>query len=269
MKIVPFAVSLGLAAVVANAHAAAPAPVATWGFNNTLAANEAGAPALTAIDPLGASGFVMDTVFGESRWVWRFDGNRTPSEQAGLSVDTSGLLDGDNAYSVDIVFQFESNDSTWEHVLGVSNRQSDNALYVEPGNHLQVWPTGGGPTAFTFGEYHRVTMTNRGDGTVTAYMDGIFQFDLTTTSMDFSAYAAANPSRLIHFFADNLTGGGQSEFADGRVALIRLYDIELSGGEVGELPPLPAVPEPGPLAMMLAGGALVAAVSRRRRKQAA
>ncbi|MBL8434309.1 MAG: hypothetical protein JNL99_05190, partial [Zoogloea sp.] len=190
MKRIPLIVSLGLVGLLGHGAAtAAPVAVATWNFNNTLAADEAGAPALSAIDPLGASGFVTDTVFGVTRQVYRFDGNQTPSEQAGLSVSTVGVLDGDNAYSVDIVFQFEANQSSWEHIFGVSNRQSDNGFYVEPGNKLQVWPTGDGPTTFTFGDYHRVTLTNRGNGTVTAYMDGIFQFDLTTASMDFSAYA--------------------------------------------------------------------------------
>lgn len=259
-----FALSAALIGMTSLAHAATPTAVATWSFNNTLAADEAGVSALTAIDPLNQSGFVMDTVFGESRWVYRFDGNATPSQQAGLFVDTTALLDADDAYSVDIVFQFEADTATWENIFGVSNRQSDNALYIDPGHRLEVWPSGDGPTPFTFGDYHRVTLTNNGNGTVTAYMDGIFQFTLNSTSMNFSAYAAANPSRLMHFFADNLVGGGQNEFADGRVASIRLYDIELSGDQVGELPPLPAVPEPAGVALMLAGLGVVAAAARRR-----
>ncbi len=247
------------------ASAADPQPVATWRFDRTLAADQAGVPALGVIDPLGLSGFVQDTVFGETRWVWRFDGNSTPSQQAGLLVNSSGLLNGDDAYSIDIVFKFEPNTSSWENIFGVSNRQSDNALYIDPDSRLEVWPSGDGPTRFTVGEYHRVTLTNRGNNTVTAYMDGIFQFDLSTTSLNFSAYASANPQRLIHFFADNLVGGGQGEFADGAVASIRLYDVELSSDQVGGLPPLPAVPEPASALMMLAGGAVVARAARRRR----
>lgn len=148
--------------------------------------------------------------------------------------------------------------------MGVSNRQSDNALYVEPGSQLQVWPTGGGPTTFTFGEYHHVTMTNDGAGQVTAYLDGIFQFDLTTSSMDFSSYVAQNPDRLIHFFADNVAGGGQGEFADGRVALIKLYDIELTEEEVGDLGDDPFISVPAPGALALLGFGLLGLRVRRR-----
>ncbi len=162
-----------------------------------------------------------------------------------------------------MIFQFESNQSSWENIFGVSNRQSDNAFYVEPGNHLQVYPTGGGPSLFTFGAYHRISLTNNGAGHVIAYMDGVYQFDLVSNSMDFSSYAGANPSRLIHFFADNVVGGGQGEFADGRVAQIRLYDGELTGNEVANLPTSP-VPEPETYAMLLAGLGLLGLRRRRR-----
>lgn len=256
---------LAVLSLASGATQAAPVAVATWNFDNTLAADEAGAPALTPIDPLGLNSFMTDTVFGETRQVYRFDGNRLPvTQQAGLSVNTTGLLDGDNAFSVEMVFQFEQNLTSWESILGVSNRQSDNAFYVEPGNHLQVFPTGGGPTIFTFGEYHHVTLTNDGAGTVTAYLDGIFQFDLNSSSMNFSSYVAQNPDRLIHFFADNVVGGGQGEFADGRVALIKLYDEELTEEEVGDLGDDPFTGVPAPGALLLLGFGLIGLSVRRR-----
>lgn len=223
-----------------------PNPVATYNFENSLAGNEANAPTLTSIDPISQNRFLTDTVFGQTRQVYRFDGNVTSSENAGLYLSTLGILDNDDAYSIEMIFKFEENQSSWENIFGVSNRQSDNAFYVDPSNRLEVWPSGDGPDEFIFDEYHHVTLTNDGAGQVTSYLDGIFQFDLTTASMDFSAYPQENPDRLIHFFADNVAAGGQNEFSDGRVALIRLYDLALTPKDVADLDenPFPAVPIP-------------------------
>jgi hypothetical protein len=87
--------------------------------------------------------------------------------------------------------------------------------------------------------------------------------------MDFSSYSSANPGRLIHFFADNVVGGGQYEYADGRVAMIRLYDGELTGQQVETLPVAAPVPEPETYATLLAGLGLLGAMARRRRQLAA
>ncbi|HXC39598.1 MAG TPA: PEP-CTERM sorting domain-containing protein [Burkholderiales bacterium] len=254
--------------VCGTGSAFAQTPVATWDFNNTLNANQSGAPALTAIDPLGQNSFVTDTVFGLTRTVYQYSGTQfPPSLQAGLSVNTTGLLTHGNLYSVDMVFKIDASQSTWKNIFGVSNRTSDNAFYVEPGNKLQIYPTGNGTTNFTFGEYHHVTLTNNGAGHVTSYLDGAFQFDLTTTVMDFSTYASANPDRLITFFADNLVGGGIGEFSNGHVASISLYNSELTRVEVADVSK--PVPEPSEYVLMLAGLGLVGFMARRKARKAA
>ena len=60
-------------------------PVAQYEFNNTLASSAVGAPALIATDPLGLSGFVVDTVFGNSKPVWTFGGAASPAANRGWS----------------------------------------------------------------------------------------------------------------------------------------------------------------------------------------
>lgn len=242
------------ALLYASGAFATPVPVATYNFNSTLAAEEAGAPALSAIDPLGSNHFRTENVFGTSRTVYRFDGNRTPvNQQAGLVLNANSLLDADEAYSVEMIMRFDLNSSSWENLFGVSNRSSDNAFYVAPSGQLQVWPNNLGTNIVTQNDWHHITMTNDGAGTVTGFLDGVFQsFSTSTTSMDFGAYSFANPNRLIHFFADNVQGGGQGEFADGSVALIRLYDIALTSDEVGNLPS-PSVPEPGVVLLLITG----------------
>ena len=186
--------------LVAHASMAQLIPVATWDFNNTLDAREGGIPALTAIDPLAPDYFVMDTVFGESKWVYRFGGDASPAtSQGGLQVSTEGILDLDDKYSVDIVFMFDvGEEDAYNNVLGSCNRSSDNALYIGPSNKPELYPHTPGPTTFTYGEYHRLTLVNRGDGTRTAvYLNGVEQFYGASTVLDFSTYSAQNPDRIL------------------------------------------------------------------------
>jgi hypothetical protein len=257
-----FLAALGL--WFAFAASAAPVPVATYDFSgNSLVAAEAGVAPLIAINPLGLNAFISDNIFGTAKTVYHFDGNASPvNEQAGLQLNTTGLLSG-AAYSVDMIFSFDRDGPTWERILDASNRQSDNGFYVEPGHKLQIYPVGNGPDFWTFNEYHRVTMTNDGAGHVSAYLDGNFQFDLITNTMDFGTYGAANPDRLLTFFADNVVGGGQGEFVDGKVSLIRLYNVELNSGEVGGIGAGGTVPEPATLALIGLG---LAALRLNRRK---
>src|SRR5690348_15528508 len=101
---------LCLAAVAGWASAAT--PIATYQFNNTFAANEAGRPALTATDPLGTSQFLTDTVLGASRTVWAFNGNASPpAQQSGVTTATTTGLINPQSYSVDMVLELLSNNN--------------------------------------------------------------------------------------------------------------------------------------------------------------
>lgn len=214
-------------------------PVATYNLNNNLLAEESGVAALQEIDPTNANSFQVENVFGQSETVYRFAGNMSPTEQGGLVLNTTGILDLDNAFSIELVFRFDLNNSSWEPLVNVSNRTSDNGFYVDPNGKLQVYPSAAGSDTVSQDVWHTAILTNNGT-TVEGYLDGIFQFDLVSPSMNFDEYTTNNPDRLMHFFVDNLVGAGLNEYASGAVDSIRLFDIALSQTDIDDLNNVPA-----------------------------
>ena len=238
--------------------------VATYEFHNTLNADQSGAPALSATDPLLTSGFGTDSVYGATRDVYNFSGTTTPAEQAGLTLDTSSLISPDN-YSVEMVFKFTERDGGWRRILDVENRQSDNGFYVNPGNNLTVYPLAGSTNAFATNVYHHVVLTDGPDNTVKGYLDGTLQFTDSTTLMRLDQ--ADNPGHLLNFFLDNTVAGGQGEFSSGSIGLARVYNGVLSDDQVLNLSqnPFNATPAPGALSVALLGVVPGVIFLRRRR----
>ena len=224
--------ALSILGVVRTPTLAATA-VATYCFDNTFEATQSTAPALFEIDPLNASDFITDSVFGETRTVWSFDGNELPlEEQAGLALETEGLI-SPTSYSVDMVLLFTQRENAWRSIMNVENRMSDNGFYVSPGNQLYVYPQLGAGATWTNNEYHHVTLTNNGT-MVSTYLDGEVQFELETILMNLNNLN--NPELLMHFIIDNnLAGPAANEFSDGKLALIRIWDSPLTASEVGKL----------------------------------
>lgn len=249
--------TLILFCAISNAFAAV--PVATYQFENNFLAEEGGVPAIIPVDPALASNFVTDTVFGASRTVWEFDGiSSPPSSQAGLTLDTTGLVVPTN-YSIDMVFLFSERQNSWRRIMDVENRQSDGGLYVDPSNKLNVFPIAGSTAAWTNDVYHHVVLTNDG-ANVNTYIDGIAQFSAATTAMNLNN--VNNPGLLMHFFLDNVASGGQGEYSDGRVALIRLWSGVLTSQEANDLASHPFVPEPSTF-MLSALSAAILGLRRR------
>jgi hypothetical protein len=218
---------------------------ATYVFDGTLSPIESGRPSLVGVDPLGRNLFENVMVDGQLRSTYHWIGNAVPAtQQAGLSLNTSGLISRNN-YSVEMVFEFLEHQDLWRRVLDVRNRQSDNGFYVDFANHLNLFPKDSGTGVFTNNQFHHVVLTDASNGVVNAYLDGRLEFSVLSHEMDIN-----NPQNLMNFFLDNVVGGFEDEYANGRIALLRVYEGVLTGNEVADLAHDPfanLVPEPSTL----------------------
>ena len=192
---------------------------AEYRFNNNFTSTVAGAPALVPVDPLGLNSFTNDTVNGSAQPVYAWVGNATPViQQAGFTLDTTGLVPT-NSYSVEMVIKLTQRDGAWRRLLDVENRQSDDGFYVDPGNHLAVYPIISSVTPFTNNVYQEVLLTV-GGGVVTAFLNGRQQFSGSSTLMNINFY---NQGNTLGFFLDNVIAGGQTEFSNGSIARLRVF----------------------------------------------
>jgi hypothetical protein len=231
---------------VTNSCSSAAILVAEYSFNDTLAPTFGSAPALVSIDPQGQNGFETAVVNGQSQRVFRWVGDgSSPTLNAGLRLDVTGLVALNN-YSVEMVFEFlepAAFGNGWRRILDTQNRNSDRGFYVAPNNVLQIFNVVSGSTVFTTPGFHTVLLTNTvvsGTQEVKAYLDG--GLELTSNTDQLNLDNANNPDHLLYFFVDNLVGGAEQEFAEGRIAALRIYD-----GVV--------VPEPSSIALLLLGAA--------------
>jgi len=253
-------------AAVGTAQAQVPVPVATYTFNGNLNAQQGGVPALTATDPLGTNAFSTATVFGVTRPIYQTIGAAPFAQEAGLTLDTTGLIPTNN-YSVEMVFAFTQNANGWRRIIDVSDRTQDTGLYVDTSNHVDVFNTGGGTSPFALNTFFDVFVTVDPANNVNLYLNGTLEHTTTTTVMNI-----ANPGDLMHFFLDN----SNSEYSNANTALIEVFNSALTSGDVATLSadpfanagPSPSVtaPEPGSAALAAFGAFPLLAVLRLRRR---
>ncbi|NDC04210.1 MAG: hypothetical protein EBZ81_14885 [Betaproteobacteria bacterium] len=219
-----------------------PVEVGQYPFNNSFASTISGPPNLVPTDPLGTSYFTNEVVRGTLETVYRFQGNRANTQQAGLTLNVGGLVPT-NSYSVEMVVSLDAA-SGWRRLIDVMNRLSDSGFYVNRSSHLAVYPVeGGGAATVTPNEYHHVVMTVSPEGKVVGYINGQADFTFNTTLMNIDP---VNP--LLHFFLDNTSAGGQQEYSSGKIAVLRIYDIPLTGAQVLALAGAAGtVPAPSPI----------------------
>lgn len=236
---------------------------ATYLFDGSLLAEESGAPALVAIDPLALNQFTTAQVFGQTRTVYRFDG--MTMNQGGLAVSTAALLTR-TQYSVEIVFDFDGT-SRFRRVVDSANRSTDFGLYVDPNDKLSTWTGVNNPGGLVADDgYAHVTLTVQAD-TVKTYVNGVLGRTTSTNSLNISN------ADTLHFFLDNTIGFGRGEYSSGTIAFLRLYDGALTASEIAALAanPLPpqgpaaTTPVPLPGSLVLLGSSLVASLTLRRR----
>lgn len=254
--------SLGLAQT-----AKAQTPVATYQFNNTLAADQGGVTALTAVNPAGTNGFVSANPFGVARTVYRFAGDQANSAssaglEGGLQLNTTGLISS-NSYSVEMVVSLDRVDG-YRRLVETQNRASDNGFYVHDGGLHEFPQTPSVLTGFAANTYYDVVLTVNSN-TVSAYLNATPYFTVTSSDSNIA-------TNFMNLFLDN----SNNEYSNGNIALLRLYNTPLTSGQVATAynngnpfgsQATPVTPEPGTFALLVAlGGVGTAVVHKRRRK---
>jgi len=254
-KLNTVAMATCLAALGWTVPAAQASLVAAYTFNDTLAPVESGVPSLVAVNPSGLNSFQSATVFTNTQETYHFDGTTTPSNQGGLQLDVSSLGITNNTYSVEMVLELTGS-SGWRRLMDTLDRQSDAGLYINPGNALEVFPTGGSSSPFTANTFYDIFVTVDGSTatpTIAGYFSGIQQFTLQSTALNFTA------NNTLGFFIDNVAAGGQGEWSSGNVALIKVFNTALTAAQVHDETADPfqntTAPEPATWALFAAGAA--------------
>lgn len=222
---------------------------ATYLFNASLAAEEPGAPPLLPVDPLGpyppaGNRFETASVFGDPRTVYRYEGSADPGLNAGLRLDSTGMVSPDE-YSVELVFEFTDPVSAEGLVYappprvfaappppwGYDREDWVGIRYAFDPSTTNLWASDWREIAAYSAPdpgsgFQHLIVTCAANGTVKAYRNGIPAFTTPrTAALDLS------PAGIMNFCHRNSDFGWWYPYADGRIALIRVYDGVLSDAQ--------------------------------------
>ncbi len=200
--------------------------VGAYTFQNTLNSGFGGAPALLATDPGGRSGFMSDTVNGQTRTVYRFEGSA--SEQAGLTLEAGNLLNP-QSYSIEMLFAFTEGAGQLRRIFDNLDRTSDRGLYFNAANQFEFSRLSRGTYVYPTGQYVHLVLTVSANRAM-LYANGTLDINLGT-----NAYNIDNPRRVLQFFLDNTADTSRTDYASGKIALLRVYTNALTANEAATL----------------------------------
>jgi Concanavalin A-like lectin/glucanases superfamily/PEP-CTERM motif len=249
---------LGVALMATSAHADL---VASWGFQGTLNSDMGGA-ALIGFDPLGQNSYTTTTLYGQSRQVYNMVGSQGAGNNAGLQLIAPSFLADNSDYSIEILFSQTNSPNTngWRKIYDNSNRVDDQGLYVSPSSTMDYYPHSGGTASIADSTFYNVVMTfNNSTNLTDIYVNGVLDSSTTGTEPNI----ADNTIPLSFFMDDAATGFG--EYSDASVGLIRMWNMELSAGDVATIERNPFTAAPEPASMAALGFGVLALIARRRR----
>lgn len=177
----------------------------------------------------------------------------------GLSL-SNALVDPAD-YSIEIVFNF-SELSSYRKIIDFKDRTVDAGMYNQDTRTRFYTQTTGELGEFTANVDARLVLT-RDDATdlVSIYVDGSLKDSFTDSGSD-AVFSAAN--NIIWFFQNDTVQSGEA--SPGVVDLIRIYDGDLTSGEVAALGGPSPVPEPSSLLLASCATSLFGLNWIRRRK---
>lgn len=232
--------------------------VGSYGFQGTLA-SDIGGPSLVGLDPLSQNNYTTTTLYGKTRQVYNMFGSGGAGNNAGLTLDASGMLTNNSDYSVEMLFTMSGN-SGWRKVYDNSNRAQDQGLYVAPNDTFDYYPESGGTAGFSPNTFYNVILTHNATTNLTdIYVNGVLDSSVTATE----ANIADRTTPLSFFMDDSATGF--NEYSNASVGLIRVWNNELSASDVTSIESNPFSPAPEPASMLALGAGAVAILARRRR----